>query len=209
MEIRRIIEKAGKMRDMLYSVYNYNSQFIKTNEENKFLEKILEAMTVVDRKFFVLNPEDAYIDSALPIGEGQTISQPSTVARMLMLAELKRGDTVLEVGTGSGWNACLISFLVYPNKVVSIDRISGLVEEARNNVKNLEKHIKRKMRIKFKVESFFEHEDRYDKIIITAGSSDEQLEKIEKLAGKLLNKNGILICPRQYGKMIIFKVLCS
>jgi protein-L-isoaspartate(D-aspartate) O-methyltransferase len=198
------IQKAPReMRGMLLSVYNYNSQFLEDEEQRRLLGSIIEAMMVVDRKFFV--SEDYYLDAALPIGEGQTISQPSTVARMLFLAELKKGDIVFEVGTGSGWNSALISFLVYPGKVVSIDRISGLVEKAKNNVKNLEEATGRKLKIKFSSENFFSDSGKYDKIIITAGMHDKQQEKIRKMAERLLKKGGILVSPRRYGKMIIFK----
>ena len=86
------------------------------NDHEHFVEKcikpaikdrrVMEAFLRVPRHKFV-PPEyrdAAYIDAPLPIGEGQTISQPSTVARMLLLAELQERDDVLEIGTGSGWN---------------------------------------------------------------------------------------------------------
>jgi len=148
------------MQEMLKSVYNFNFRF----GNKKLLKKIIGSMAVLDRKFFVRNKEVAYDDNALPVGKGQTISQPSTVARMLILADLKEGESVLEVGTGSGWNASLISFLVYvrndrisehpkiPNKtqeffdpgsVISVERIGELVERAKLNIKNLGEHLKK------------------------------------------------------------------
>jgi len=239
------IEKAPKeMREMLVSVYNYNSKFLENEEQERFLARILKAMSIIDRKFFVLNPEDAYMDTALLIGEGQTISQPSTVARMLLLAELKKGDKVLEVGSGSGWNACLISYIVYPGRVTSIDRIAEITKLAGRNIVKLKNSLEKDksktvdyLDIRLITENFFSHvrkvnctlkgadsceqlsfsehpknkctcffdNKKYDKIIITAGISGEQLEKIEELAGKLLNKNGILVCPKISGKMITFK----
>ncbi|MCA1794674.1 MAG: hypothetical protein LC660_12555, partial [Desulfobacteraceae bacterium] len=67
----------------------------------KQVDDILHAMDKVDRKYFI--DHDPYVDAALSIGHGQTISQPSTVARVLMLAELSPGHDVLEIGFGSGW----------------------------------------------------------------------------------------------------------
>ena len=91
---------------------------------------ILEAMTKIDRAFFADN-KSAYLDTALPIGQGQTISQPSTVARMLMLAKVKKGDKVLEIGAGSGWNACLLGYIVKPGEILSVDISEKLVENAK------------------------------------------------------------------------------
>lgn len=71
----------------------------------------------------------AYEDSALPIGQGQTISQPSTQARYLEALELKGGERVLEVGTGSGYQTALLAELC--GTVVSIERIPELATAAR------------------------------------------------------------------------------
>lgn len=210
-EMEKIVKNAPKkMQEMLESVYNYNSYFVKNKEQNEFLEKILFAISIIDRKFFVDYNE--YSDNALPIGGGQTISQPSTVVRMLLLAELEEGDSVLEVGAGSGWNASLISFLVYPGHVTSIDRINLLVEKAKGNFKKLRNYLKQnkpheveKLKIDFSAQDFFKAKGMYDKIIITAGISDGQEKRIEEMAKKLLKHNGILICPRMNGRMLIFK----
>ena len=98
-------------REMLKSVKNYLSLFGRIGNYEK---DILKAMFMIDRKDFISQNiiEYAYVDEALPIEKSQTISQPSTVARMLQLLQLKSGDKVLEVGTGSGWNACLIGYLI-------------------------------------------------------------------------------------------------
>ncbi len=203
-----------RMREMLESVCFYNSGF---NPDENLLEKVLFAIIVIDRKFFYGN-ENTYDDTALPIGKGQTISQPSTVARMLLLANLQKGDDVLEVGAGSGWNSALISFLVYPGSVTSIDRIGGLLEKARENTKKLRNHLKQTMpqdaekisRLNFIAEDIFfkgkAWKRKYDKIIITAGISDEAgEEKIGDMAQSLIKKNGILICPHVSGPLIIYK----
>lgn len=211
MGIQEIILKTSEeMGNMLESVSSYCIQFVKNKEQEKLFERIIKAMSVIDRKFFVENEEFAYVDTALAIGHGQTISQPSTVARMLMLAELKEGDSVLEVGSGSGWNSSLISFLVYPGKVISIDIIPKLTKLAMNNILKLKTNLKQEYsrkieNIKIINGNFFSHNKKYNKIIITAGISDEQEDKIRKIAERLLKNNGILICPRISGDMIIFK----
>jgi protein-L-isoaspartate(D-aspartate) O-methyltransferase len=93
-------------------------------------ERVLRAMGEVPRELFV--PEDlrhdAYRDGALPIGEGQTISQPWIVACMALLIEPTGSERVLEVGTGSGYGAAVISRCV--REVVSIERHAALAERA-------------------------------------------------------------------------------
>ena len=211
-DIEKIIKAARKdMQEMLNSVYNYSSDF-PVNE--KLLEKILFAMSVIDRKFFVSN--GSYLDTALPIGKGQTISQPSTVARMLILADLQEGDEVLEIGTGSGWNTCLIAFLVYPGNVLSLDRIYSLVEKAEKNLSELRSYMKQKKpqdyeklsKLNFSAGNIFgmNLKRKYDKIIVTAGIDNGEMEgKVDELADSLLKQNGILICPYTRGPMLIYK----
>jgi protein-L-isoaspartate(D-aspartate) O-methyltransferase len=93
-------------------------------------ERVLAAMSEVPRERFV--PEDqrkrAYRDGALRIGEGQTISQPWIVACMAQLLELAGDETVLEVGTGSGYAAAVLSRLCA--EVVTIERYESLAEGA-------------------------------------------------------------------------------
>jgi protein-L-isoaspartate(D-aspartate) O-methyltransferase len=93
-------------------------------------EVVLNAMRKVDRHEFV--PEEirhqAYSDRPLPIGEGQTISQPYIVALMTELLELRRGDRVLEVGTGSGYQAAILAELAY--YVYTIEIIESLALSA-------------------------------------------------------------------------------
>ncbi len=218
-EVEKIIESARKeMWNMLRSVYNYNSSFAETKKQEKLLERIVFAMSLIDRKFFVPNDEIAYIDNALPIGGGQTISQPSTVARMLLLAELSGGDDVLEVGSGSGWNASLIAFLVYPGSVVSVERLNKLKEKAEKNLFALREHLKQNRpeiyqkveKINFLSENIFSKrrvwKKKYDKIIVTAGIPNMDVEKkVEMLAGQLLKRDGVLICPYTSGPILIYK----
>jgi protein-L-isoaspartate(D-aspartate) O-methyltransferase len=98
---------------------------------------VLNAMRKVDRQKFV--PEEirhqAYSDRPLPIGEGQTISQPYIVALMTELLELKGGDRVLEVGTGSGYQAAILAELA--NYVYTIEIIESLALSAERLLREL------------------------------------------------------------------------
>jgi protein-L-isoaspartate(D-aspartate) O-methyltransferase len=94
-------------------------------------ERVLEAMAAVPRELFV--PERyrrrAYADSALPIGEEQTISQPWIVAAICQALELTGFERVLEIGTGSGYSAAVLARLVA--RVITVERFSKLADEAR------------------------------------------------------------------------------
>jgi protein-L-isoaspartate(D-aspartate) O-methyltransferase len=96
--------------------------------------RVLGAMQQVPRHVFVPEPlrEQAYDDSPLPIGEGQTISQPYIVALMTSLLELQPGDRVLEIGTGSGYQAAVLSRLA--KHVYSMEILPALSEQARHNL---------------------------------------------------------------------------
>ena len=104
---------------------------------------IVEAFRQIDRADFV--PETAkniaYANTALPIGHGQTISQPLTVAFMLERLAPKTGERVLDIGTGSGWQAALLAYIVSKNddggsgKVITVERIPELKRFAEANLK--------------------------------------------------------------------------
>lgn len=89
-------------------------------------EQVLDAMAKVPRHLFLEKAfeEWAYKNVAFPIGSDQTISQPQTVAIQTSLLEVKKGEKILEVGTGSGYQACVLSLL--GAKVYSIERQSSL-----------------------------------------------------------------------------------
>jgi protein-L-isoaspartate(D-aspartate) O-methyltransferase len=94
-------------------------------------ERVLDAMERVPRELFVPEHErdHAYADAALPIGHGQTISQPYMVARIAEALALRPGERVLDVGTGSGYQAAVLAEL--GAEVVTIERIPELAERAR------------------------------------------------------------------------------
>lgn len=100
-------------------------------------ERVLEAMRKVPRHLFVppSEKEHAYIDSPLPIGEGQTISQPYIVGLMTELLELKPTDKVLEIGTGSGYQAAILAELC--KEVYSIEIIESLALRAKDTLNKL------------------------------------------------------------------------
>lgn len=100
--------------------------------KHKIPENIVNAFGAVDRKKFI--PEDyhseTYEDIALPIGHGQTISQPYTIAFMLMLLELQNSQKILEVGSGSGYVLALINEISKNSELYGIERIKEIVEKS-------------------------------------------------------------------------------
>lgn len=101
-------------------------------------ERVLSAMGTVPRERFVAPElsERAYSDRALAIAEGQTISQPWIVAQMVALLELEGPERVLEVGTGSGYAAAVLSRCA--SHVVTVERIPALAERARDLLSDLD-----------------------------------------------------------------------
>ena len=103
-------------------------------------KEVEEAMLAIPREVFV--PEDqrpyAYEDRPLPIGFGQTISAPSVVARMTELLQVRKGQKVLEVGTGSGYQASILAWLVGENgHVWTIERIAELAARAKGAIESI------------------------------------------------------------------------
>ena len=97
----------------------------------------LDAMHKVRRHLFVPRQyqKQAYDDTPLPIGFGQTISQPYMVAIMTELLEPKKGDRILEIGTGSGYQAALLAEIV--NEVYTIEIVKPLGEQSRKRIRDL------------------------------------------------------------------------
>ncbi len=208
--------KNPKMAIMLESVYSYNIQFVTNKKEEEKLKKILHAMTIADRKVFVpQNIADlAYQDTALHIGHGQTISQPSTVARMLMLLRAEKGNYVLEVGTASGWNACLLA--LQDCAVETIERIPELAKKAKTNIDLLKERLSKSRMKKYreklenivvKQKNFFDiGRKKYDRIIITAGIPDKKVEiLVEKKIDELLKNGGVAVCPYTEGPIAVYE----
>lgn len=103
-------------------------------------ERLLQAIEAVPRERFVDEALEhkAYVNTALPIGSGQTISQPYMVARMTELLNLTPTSRVLEIGTGSGYQTAILAHLV--QHVCSVERIKGLQWQAKRRLKQLDLH---------------------------------------------------------------------
>ncbi|MEM8528214.1 MAG: protein-L-isoaspartate(D-aspartate) O-methyltransferase [Bacteroidota bacterium] len=149
-------------------------------------QRVLEAIGAIPRHFFLDNAfeELAYEDQALPIGNEQTISQPYTVAFQTQLLEVKQGEKILEIGTGSGYQACVLAAM--GAKVYSIERQEAL------HLWTVE--LFHKMGVK-NVRCYFgdgykglPKKAPFDKILLTAGAKEipEQLKEQLKIKGKMV-----------------------
>ncbi|UNC93825.1 protein-L-isoaspartate(D-aspartate) O-methyltransferase [Candidatus Contubernalis alkalaceticus] len=100
-------------------------------------EKVLESFRQVPRQEFVQDEDNdyAYADGPLPIGHGQTISQPYIVALMTEALEIKKTDRVMEIGTGSGYQTAILANLA--GQVYSVEKVSALAKAADKKLKNL------------------------------------------------------------------------
>ncbi len=142
-------------------------------EELGISEKVAKAMLKVPRHLFVPSPyeREAYLDTPLPIGKGQTISAPHMVAIMCDLLDLREGEKVLEVGGGSGYHAAVVAEIVGKRgKVIAIERIPELAERARRTLEYLGYD-----NVKVVVgdgTKGYEPEAPYDKIYVTASAPD-------------------------------------
>ena len=147
---------------------------------------VLRAIDLTPRHLFVPSAvrHRAYEDSALPIGNGQTISQPSIHARYLELLQLSGREKVLEVGTGSGYQTVLLSHLV--EQVFSIERISALLERSREIVRQLNV---RNVTLLLGDGTFGWREyGPYDAILVSAAAPDVPQPLVDQLAdgGRML-----------------------
>ncbi|MCI2393380.1 protein-L-isoaspartate(D-aspartate) O-methyltransferase [Aliiroseovarius sediminis] len=150
--------------------------------------RVLTAMEEIDRGLFVrgLFAERAYEDMPLPIACGQTISQPSVVGLMTQAAQINPRDKVLEVGTGSGYQAAILSRLA--RRVYTIDRHQRLVREARELFASMDLH---------NITAIIGDGSRglpdqapFDRIIVTAAAEDPPGPLLAQLA-----IGGIMIVP--------------
>lgn len=149
--------------------------------------RLLEAMGRLERHLFVDGPmmSRAYEDRALPIGQGQTISQPWIVALMTQALKLEGGERVLEVGTGSGYQAALLALL--GARVYTIERHSELLARARRVFEELGLEIVSRRgdgSIGWSAEAPF------DRIIVTAGAP-----RVPEALARQLSVGGRLVLP--------------
>jgi protein-L-isoaspartate(D-aspartate) O-methyltransferase len=143
-------------------------------------ERVLAAMAKVPRDRFVREEDQdvAYGDHALAIAEGQTISQPYVVARMSELLEVGPEDHVLEVGTGSGYQAAVLGELA--RDVVSVERHAALAERARELLTELMYQNVRV--IAADASAGYPPDAPYDRILVTAASPGISSELVRQLA---------------------------
>ena len=151
-------------------------------------ERVLAAMREVPRHLFVPKGYEraAYEDRPLPIGEGQTISQPYIVAVMTEQLGLAPQDRVLEIGSGSGYQAALLAGLA--GTVISIERLEGVAEQARENLARA--GVTGVRIVVGDGTEGYPPEAPYDAIIVTAASPGVPEPLIEQLA-----EGGRLIAP--------------
>ncbi len=173
------------MNDFLLSKANLIMQLRSQSITDK---AILSAIEKVPREKFV--PESlrqhAYENASLPIAGNQTISQPYVVARMTQELSLKQSDRVLEIGTGSGYQTAILSFLA--RRIYTVERIRPLLVSAENQLKPL------------KISNvLFRHADGhlgwpeaapFEKIIVTC-----QISNIPETLKEQLKDGGILVAP--------------
>ncbi|MBD3639132.1 MAG: protein-L-isoaspartate(D-aspartate) O-methyltransferase [Crocinitomicaceae bacterium] len=150
-------------------------------------QRVLEAIMNVPRHFFLDNAfaKQAYSDTAFQIGAGQTISQPYTVAFQTQLLEVEKGDKILEIGTGSGYQASILCEM--GAKLYSIERQRELFLKAKNLINELGYSPKLKYGDGFEGWEAFAP---FDKMIITCGAPYIPEKLVEQL-----NNGGKMVVP--------------
>ena len=169
------------------------SSLLESLRQKEFSEEIIKSFSEVKREDFIFNEfkESAYEDTSLPIGYGQTISQPYTIAVMLTLLDLKKGQKVLEVGSGCGYAIALISKIIGESgKAFGIEIIKELAEMS---VKNLKRY--KNVFMQNKNGSLgLEEEAPFDRILISASC-----KKIPENLALQLKEGGIMVVPINFG----------
>lgn len=160
--------------------------------------RVIEAMQKIPRHIFVEEAmsAQAYSDSSLPIGDRQTISQPYIVALMTQLLQLSGTEKVLEIGTGSGYQAAVLASLA--NRVYTIERLRPLALRARKALDSLGL-----LNVNLKIDDGSEgwlSEAPFDAILVTAGAPDIPEPLIEQLTA-----GGRLVIPigTQYDQVMV------
>jgi len=179
-ELIRIMKNSG------FLTSNRIEWAIRKNPRHEFVPKSLQ--------------DSAYKDIPLSLMKKQTISQPSVVSRMTELLNVKKGQKILEVGSGSGWQSAILSFLIGHGKIFSIDRHPELVKFAK---KNLDKLGVQNVNVILGDGSLgLSKEAPFDRIIITAAC-----KKVPPPLFEQLSMEGLLIAPvGEYPQsLILFK----
>jgi len=170
---------------MMRSVYTHDrlrEEMVKNQIEARGITdpNVLSAMRAVPRHLFVSEAfaDQAYDDHPLPIGEQQTISQPYIVAEMTQALALTAEDRVLELGSGSGYQAAVLAQIVY--RVYTVERIHALYSKSRKIFDRLQYH---NIVSRYADGTLgWEEESPFDAIIVTAGAPEVPLVLVNQLA---------------------------
>ncbi|QFR38894.1 methyltransferase domain-containing protein [Candidatus Gracilibacteria bacterium 28_42_T64] len=173
---------------MFYS----QKELIDTMKTRGYLKtkKIIYAFNRVDRKDFVQDEGggNVYGDFPLPIGSGQTISQPSTVAFMLELLRPEKSENILDIGSGSGWTTALLAEIVGKGgSVLGLERVDELVGFGSEN---LNKYNFKNASIEKADKTLGKRGEEFDKILVSAGADMLPQELV-----KQLQIGGIMVIP--------------
>lgn len=166
-------------------------------------ESVKNAFLNVDRSNYVPDhlKDEAYKDTPLQIGFGQTISAPSMIALMLEVSHLKYGLKVLEIGAGSGYNASLLAYICGEENVVTIERIPEVYSFCLENLKKTGSKVKVVLGDGTKG---YEEDAPYDRIIATAAAPH-----IPQNWKDQLKEGGLIIAPvgkkRYYQELLVIK----
>ncbi|MDD0851823.1 protein-L-isoaspartate(D-aspartate) O-methyltransferase [Halobacteriovorax sp. GB3] len=177
---------------------NMVDRYIKAQGINN--ERVLEAMERIPRHEFIPKQyrEYAYDNTPLPIGLGQTISQPYIVAYMTEALEIKESDRVLEIGTGSGYQAAILGVLA--KEVYSVELLSDLAQRANDKLQSIGiRNIS--IRIGNGYNGWSEKAP-FNKIIVTAAPKEIPIKLIEQLA-----KGGMMILPVGEIEQVLFLII--
>ncbi len=162
-----------------------------------FDDRVMQAFQEVDREAFVtqLYKQQAYDNGPLPIGYGQTISQPYIVALMTDLLDIHSDSVVLEVGTGSGYQTAILSRLV--KQVYSVERVRELAESAESRLQQLGYN-----NIEIRCDNgYYGWQDKapFDAIMVTAAASYIPQDLVEQLkpGGRMVIPVGLEYMPQQ------------
>jgi protein-L-isoaspartate(D-aspartate) O-methyltransferase len=168
----------------------YREELLKRLREQGFPEEIISAFNKVKREAFV--PDQfttyAYEDIAIPLEDGSSLSQPSTIAFMLKLLEPKQGNKILEIGSGSGYALSLISEIIKSGKIYGLEinpRLAVKSKQILENDSNIEIINKSGL-------SGLPDNAPYDRIIVSASYPNKKY--IDPLLDQL-NDKGIIVAP--------------
>jgi len=167
---------------------NSKQELLENLKANGFSESIIKAFEKIKREDFILPQYKslAYEDIALPLEGGATISQPYTIAFMLSLLELKRGQKILEIGSGSGYVLALISEIILDGEIYGLEIIKSLAEKSKNLLKK-DKSIKI---INQDGSNGLSEHAPFDRILVSASAEELPLNLYAQL-----KNNGILVAP--------------